>query len=392
MLTPKDELQRRIEKLQKTMQEDEIGGALLVQRVDLFYFSGTGQNAHLFIPAKGDPVLVVKKSMTRAEQESNLERIIPFEGWDKLKSLIAESVPKGSKIGLEADVLPANLYFRYKKMLEDYETADISGAIRSIRAVKSNYELGLMLEAALISESVFNHAGNVIRENMTEVELAGQLELHARTMGHQGAVRMRGFNQELYYGHIMSGENAAAISFFDGPTGGQGLNPSFPQGAGTGTIKSNEPILVDFVSVLGGYMVDQTRIFSIGEPPAHLLEAYRKAVSIKEALISAGKAGIAANTLYDKAERMVLEAGLGNHFMGYIEKISFIGHGVGLELDEMPVIARGLETRLEEGMAFALEPKFIFPGEGTVGIEDTFVVEAGQLKQLTSFSDELQII
>jgi len=139
-------------------------------------------------------------------------------------------------------------------------------------------------------------------------------------------------------------------------------------------------------------MVDQTRIFSIGEPPAHLLEAYRKAVSIKEALISAGKAGIAANTLYDKAERMVLEAGLGNHFMGYIEKISFIGHGVGLELDEMPVIARGLETRLEEGMAFALEPKFIFPGEGTVGIEDTFVVEAGQLKQLTSFSDELQII
>ncbi len=391
-MTPFKELQERIEKLQEAMRKENLAGALLIQRADLFYFSGTGQNAQLFIPAEGKPTLIVKKSMARAEQESKLEQIIPYGGSDKLKKMITDLLPNGSKIGIETDVLPANLYLRYQKMLVGYELADISRAIRKIRAIKSDYELGLMREAAKISTAVFKQARNIIREGLTEIELAGQLEQHARSMGHQGAVRMRGFNQELYYGHIMSGENAAAISFFDGPTGGSGLNPSFPQGAGPGLIKRNEPILVDFVSVLGGYMVDQTRIFCLGEPPAHLQEAYKIAVFIKNTLLKMGKAGVTTGSIYEKAEQIAFEAGLGNHFMGYVEKVSFVGHGVGLELDELPVIARGSDTPLEEGMVFALEPKFVFPGEGTVGIEDTLVVESRQLKQLTSYSDQLQII
>jgi Xaa-Pro dipeptidase len=391
-MTPGEELQRRITKLQKVMQKDGIGGALLLQRADLFYFSGTGQDAHLFIPAEGEPALIVKKSLVRAESESALDKITSFRGWDKLAALIRDSVSAGSKIGMETDVLPASLFFRYQKMLGEFEVTDISKSIRQIRAVKSDYEIGLMEKAAEVSRSVFNHALSVIRKGLSEVELAGQLEFHARTLGHQGAVRMRGFNQELYFGHIMSGDNAAAISFFDGPTGGSGLNPSYPQGAGQEIIRANEPILVDFVSVLGGYMVDQTRIYSIGEPPAYLLEAYNQAVKIKKSLAAAGKPGVRGSLLFEQAEQMAREAGLANHFMGYTEKVSFVGHGVGIELDELPVIARGLDTLLEEGMVFALEPKFIFPGEGTVGIEDTFVVGKDNLKQITGFSDQLQII
>ncbi len=391
-MTPQDELLNRIKKLQEIMQKDGIGGALLVQRADLFYFSGTGQDAHLFVPAEGKPALVVKKSMARAEQESALENIIPFEGWDKLAALVTEFIPAGSQIGLETDVLPANLYFRYENLLERYKIIDISKPIRQIRAVKSDYEIGLMLEAAKISESVFSQAKEVIRVGLTEVELAGLLELHARTLGHQGTVRMRGFNQELHYGHIMAGENAAVISFYDGPTGGSGLNPSFPQGAGAAVIKRNEPILIDFVSVLGGYMVDQTRIFCLGEPAMHLQEAYNSAVLIRDALAKMGKPGMTGSTLYEKAEEMAREAGLANHFMGYTEKVSFIGHGIGLELDELPIIARNFDQPLEEGMVFALEPKFIFPGEGTVGIEDNFVVNSNHLRQLTKFSDQLQVL
>jgi len=372
------------------MQKEDIAGALLVQRADLFYFSGTGQNAHLFIPASGEPTLVVKKSFTRARQESALDKILPFVGWDKLVAIIAETAKAGAIIGLESDVLPANLYFRYQKMLSNYKVVDISRPIRQIRAIKSSYEVGLMQEAAVIGEAVFNHARKIIRAGLSEVELAGQLELHARTLGHQGAVRMRGFNQELYFGHIMSGESAAVISFFDGPTGGSGLNPSYPQGAGKKEIRRNEPILVDFVSVLHGYMVDQTRIFCLGEPPLHLQEAYRQAVLIRNTLAEMGKPGTPGSTLYLKAEQMAAEAGLDNNFMGYTEKVNFVGHGVGIELDELPVIARGLDQPLEKGMVFALEPKFIFPGEGVVGIEDTYVVKDKRLLQLTNFSDQLQ--
>jgi len=263
-MVPREELYNRIGKLQKSMQKKEIAGALIIQRADLFYFSGTGQNAHLYVPAEGEPVLIVKKSLIRAEQESAIENIIPFRGWNELSALIADITPKGSKVGLETDVLPVNLYNRYKKMLDELSITDISPSIRSIRAIKSNHELSIMSKAAGISEAVFTHAREIIHEGLSEIELAGKLELKARTLGHQGAVRMRGFNQELYFGHIMTGENAATVSFFDGPTGGSGLNPSYPQGAGKAVIKPNEPILVDFVSVFDGYMVDQTRLFCIG--------------------------------------------------------------------------------------------------------------------------------
>jgi len=391
-MIPKDELYKRVNSLQARMQKDGIAGALLVQRADLFYFSGTGQNGHLLIPAEGEPVLVVKKSLARAQQESALEKVVPFLGWEELIGQIKDIFAAGNQIGLESDVIPANLYLRYKKMLEDYEVVDISKHVRKVRAVKSDYELNMMKEAAKISSSVFNHASKVIQEGMSEVELAGHLEYHARTLGHQGVVRMRGFNQEMHYGHIMSGDNAAALTFFDGPTGGPGLNPSFPQGAGISTIKRHEPILIDFVSVLGGYMVDQTRIYSLGRPALHLLEAYQQAVNIKKTIAEMAKPGVTCSTLFAKAEEMADRAGLNNHFMGYVEKINFIGHGVGLELDELPVLARGLDLPLEEGMVFALEPKFIFPSEGTVGIEDTFVVNFNRAVQLTGLNDELQIL
>jgi Xaa-Pro dipeptidase len=392
MMTPAGELQERIFKLQHFLQQESIAGALIIQRADLFYFSGTGQSGHLFIPAEGKPNLFVKRSLTRAKKESALDLITPYESTKQLINLITDQLPKDSAIGIEADVIPANLYFRYQHLLKGFSVTDISGAIRQIRAIKSKYEIALMKNAATVGTEVFNYARQIIRPGMSEVELAGQLEMHARSLGHQGAVRMRGFNQELYFGHVMSGSNAASASFFDGPTGGSGLNPSYPQGAGQNSINEKEPILVDFVTVLGGYMVDQTRIFCLGKPANHLQEAYAQAVTIKNKLADLGKPGLCGSVLYQKAEELVVKAGLEKFFMGYSDQVNFVGHGVGIELDELPVIARGLKITLEEGMVFALEPKFIFPGEGTVGIEDTFLVGPKRLEQITVFSDQLQII
>ncbi len=390
--TPQEELQQRIGKLQERMQQKTLAGALILQRADLFYFSGTGQNGHLFIPASGEPTLLVKKSLDRAREESALKTIIPYSGTEQLRDLVTSLIPENSAIGVETDVLPAVLYFRYQKIFAGYQLADLSGEIRQIRAVKSAYEINLLHQAAAVGKKVFDYAREIIRPGMSEVELAGGLEMQARLLGHQGTVRMRGFNQELYFGHVMSGDNAAAASFFDGPTGGSGLNPSYPQGAGIRIINKNEPILVDFVTVIGGYLVDQTRIFCLGNPASKLLEAYSLAVEIKKSLAVKGKAGICGSALYDQAFAMAEQAGLDKHFMGCPEPVSFVGHGVGIELDEMPVIARGFKVTLEKGMVFALEPKFIFPGAGTVGIEDTFVVGADDLEQLTICSDQLQIL
>ena len=386
------EITERINKLQNAMEEAGLAGAVIVQRADLFYYSGTGQNAHLFIPVEGEPTLLVKKTFSRAKAESPLAKILAFQSLEELKKVIEDELPAGSKIGLENDILPQKLYSRYQKLFAQYKLADLSGLIRRQRAVKSVFEIDLQQKAAVVSEAVFNYACQVIKEGLPEVELASLLEAKARRLGHQGAVRMRGFNQELYFGHILSGANAAAVGFFDGPASGPGLNSSFPQGAGYKIIRAGEPILVDFVTVLGGYMVDQTRIFALGKIKPRLLEAYELALAIKQAVITAGKPGVSGKDLFALAENMARKEGLDTHFMGHDEKVNFIGHGVGLELDELPVIARGFDIVLEENMVFALEPKFVFPGEGIVGIEDTFKVGPDGLEQITCFSNELQVI
>jgi Xaa-Pro aminopeptidase len=387
---PLAELEQRIERLQEQMERQEIGGALVVQKADLFYFSGTAQNAHLFIPDRGEPVLLVKKSYPRARRESALRRVIELDGWSRLVETVKPRLATGRKIGLEMDILPASLYLRYQKMLAPAAIADISPAIRRVRAVKSPFELARLHAAAAVGEAVFRFAREILREGMTEVELSAQLEAFGRARGHQGFVRTRGFNQELFFGHVLSGESGAAASFFEGPTGGLGMNPSFPQGAGTKQIKRGEPVLIDYTTVIDGYLVDQTRIFCLGKLPPHLAEAHRTAIGINKTLASLGKAGADGRELYRRAAEMAQEAGLAPYFMGCEEKVGFIGHGVGLELDELPVIARNLECPLEEGMVVALEPKFIFPGEGAVGIEDTFVVRKHGLEQITRFDDDLQ--
>jgi len=389
--TPESELSDRIVKFQNKLTNRDIDGALIVQKADLYYFSGTAQNAHLYIPAQGEPLLMVKKSLRRAVEESALKNIVALNSLKELKEHIVSS-NNPEKIGLEMDVLPAKMFLLYRKLLAPSEIVDISETVRQVRMIKSAYEIGLLKKSADLNFTMFSQVSNFIKEGMPEVELAGMLEAVYRRNGHQGAVRVRGFNSELYYGHCMSGWNLSYPSFFDGPVGGTGTNPSYPQGAGLKKIGKNEPIMVDYAGILNGYIVDQARMFSIGALPDKLIDAYEVALNIKAKIVSQAVPGTSGQDLYDTAYNMAAEAGLEDYLMGYEEGVSFIGHGVGIELDELPVIAWNFDMSLESGMVFALEPKFIFPETGAIGIEDTFVVNENGLEQITYFDESLHII
>ncbi|MCL6478830.1 MAG: Xaa-Pro peptidase family protein [Peptococcaceae bacterium] len=387
--TPKEELDRRIAGLQSLLRRSGIEGAVIVQNADLFYFAGTIQRSHLFLPADGKPVLMVKKSFPRAREESALEEVIPLE---KLKDLPAVIGAYGHKnmntVGFELDVLPAALYLKYQELFAPARIADIGQLIRTVRMVKSPYEIDLLRGAARLNQAMFSRVRDFLREGITEVELAGNLEAVYRRHGHQGYVRMRGFNQEMAYGHLMSGASLAVPSFLESPEGGPGLNPSFPQGAGMKKIARDEPVMVDYVGVYEGYMVDQTRIFCLGRLADKFVSAYETAVRIQEEIKRRARPGVSCQELYHCAVKMASESGLKDHFMGYPDPVPFVGHGLGIELDELPVLARGFEIPLEEGMVFALEPKFVFP-EGEVGIENTFVVREGGLETLTVFDENI---
>lgn len=392
--TPATELDSRIKALQQALGKKGVDAALIVQKTDLFYFSGTSQQGWLYVPVEGKPLLMIFKEFGRAEMESGLEQIVSLVSPKKIPALLQEhsyELPK--RLGMELDVLPTTLYFQYRQIFAEAEIEDISLEIRLIRAVKSEHELSLIRSAAAFSDKVASRVPEFLREGKTEVALAGEVEAYARSLGHQGIVRMRLFGSELFYGHIMTGAAAAVPSYLASPTGGKGVSGVVGQGAGFTTIAANEPVLVDYVFAYNGYISDHTRVFSLGAVPEELVIAHNAMLEIQESIASLAVPGVKTGELYEQMVSQAEAKGLGENFMGVGErKIRFTGHGVGLELDEFPFIAKGQKLELAENMVIALEPKVIFPGKGVVGIENTFQVTQNGLERLTRFPDDIQFL
>jgi Xaa-Pro dipeptidase len=394
-ITPATELINRIKKLQEKMAIHKLGAVLMLQNADLFYFTGSIQQGALYVPLEGEPLYFVRKDHGRARMESGLKEVVPFSSPKDIPGLLNDfNYPMPTKLGMELDVIPVVVMNRFSKAMREPEVTDATPLIRWVRAVKSDYEINILKDAALIVDKVCKRAREVIREGMTDLELVAELEFTARNAGHQGLVRMRGFNNELFFGHVFSGTDSAIPTYSDTPLGGVGLNPSFPQGASYKKIRRHEPITVDFSGIFDGYIVDQTRMFSIGELPDQLTNAYNDMVAIQEHAKQMAKPGVSWGGLYEECLQMACDLGHEDHFMGAKgAQVSFIGHGTGVELDEYPFIARGFnDVQLERNMVFAFEPKVVYPGLGAVGVENTFWVGKDGLKHLTFTDQELAIL
>ncbi|MGD9016865.1 MAG: Xaa-Pro peptidase family protein [Desulfobacterales bacterium] len=393
-LVPASELYDRIRRFQRQLRSNGSDGALIVQNADLYYFSGTIQQAHLYIPAEGEPLLMARKSLPRAREESALERVEPIKSPRQLPDLLAASgIAMPHALGLEMDVLPVNQYRVYADLFPDARLIDVSDDIRRVRAVKSTYEIDQIRFAARMADEVAATMATHLREGMMEVELAGLIEGEARKRGHQGVVRMRMWGGELFYGHLLAGPRGAVPSYLASPTGGAGLTPAVAQGAGFSPIRAREPILLDYVFAWNGYIADHTRIFAIGGVPEDLLKAHEAMLTVQETVKRAIHPGAIAGDLYSLAVDAAKAMGVDQWFMGSDDsRVHFIGHGIGLELDEYPFLAKGQETVLASGMVIALEPKLIIPGKGVVGIENTLLVTESGVEQLTGFDEGICIL
>lgn len=384
----------RVRRLQEKMLERRIDGVLIKQNADLFYFSGTTQDAYLFIPLRDRPILMVRRNPVRAGQESTLDRIVPLESSTGILRIINDyGLPVPEVMGLELDVCPVKFYLRIRELFSKTTLVDISSSIREIRSVKSPEEIAFMREAALQLDGVIRQVPELLCRGMTELELASEVEYRLRRSGHQGFMRMRAWNQELFFGHILSGPAGAEPSYFLGATGGIGVSSAFGQGASKRRISKGEPVSIDMGGCINGYMIDQTRMFSIGEFPSDLKKAYDAVRGIHHSLREEIKPGRTCGDVYESACRKAASYGYGEYFMGYgSSKMPFIGHGIGLEVDELPVLSYKNPMVLEAGMTVAVEPKLIFPGIGHVGIEDTYVITPDGLEPLTVSCDEWIIV
>lgn len=380
---PVEELERRIGALQAALRDDGIAAALLVEATDLYYLAGTVQDAHLLVPADGPPALLVRRSLARAEAESGLAEIRPLRSLRDLRPALEAAGVGGERVGFELDVLPAARLRLYEDLLAPVQIADCSAILRRLRARKSTWEIERIERAAQMLDDVLRRAPEFLREGMAEVELLAALEHELRRSGHDGAVRTRGFNQEIHYGFVLAGPAAAVPGGADAAIVGPGLNAAVGKGSSRRPIEPGEPILVDLVGSWEGYLADETRTLVIGDLDDTWRERYEQTVRILDAVAAAAGPGVTGAALYALAVEL---AGDEPGFMG-VEPVSFVGHGLGLQIDEPPFLARGHDQPLEEGHVFALEPKFALPDRGAVGIENTYVVQAGGVRPLTAAPD-----
>ncbi|MEI6757903.1 MAG: aminopeptidase P family protein [Chlorobium sp.] len=377
MLT-ETESQQRVLRLQEMLREKGVHAALLIMPIDVFYFTGTRQNAILLIPADGDPVMLVRKSLSRARAESPIADIRPFCSSKEFASVFSHDLVS---IGLTYDAVPVQQQSFYTRALPGRSFVDISMMVRELRSVKSPFEVELVRQSAAGLASVLADVPNFLKAGMREIDLAAEMEYRLRKAGHEGYVRMRAFNQEIFYGLAVSSGGVNG-GFFDGPVTGKGLSSAAPHGASTDVIRVNEPVLLDYVGVFNGYMADMSRIFVIGKLDPELQQAFDLALDIQEMVRQAMKPGVICEELFLDAASMAEKGGFGSCFMGMPgEQAKFVGHGVGLELDELPVLAKGFAVPLQAGQVIAVEPKFVIAGKGVIGIENTFVVtEEGGLR------------
>lgn len=380
------EAKQRITNMQAMLKDKGLDGALFIFPIDVYYFSGTRQNSTLWIPAEGEPLLLVRKSLARAREESALADIRPFPSSKDFPSLFDE---RARKIGFTFDVAPVQQLSYYGKLLGEREFVDISPLNRELRSVKSAFELEQLRLSGSKLCSVFSQVPQFLTTGMREIDLAAEFEYRLRKAGNEGFVRMRAYNQELFMGLAVSA-GGPSYGFFDGAVTGRGLSNASPHGASTEVIADNVPVLLDYTGVFNGYITDMTRIFVLGSLDPELHRAFIVAQEIQDTLQRTLKPGAICEELFFMAANMAEQAGLGKNFMGMPgEQARFVGHGVGLELDEFPVIAQGFKVPLQSGQTIAIEPKFVIPGKGVIGIENTFSVTVNGGDKLTDLADDI---
>ena len=172
--------------------------------------------------------------------------------------------------------------------------------------------------------------------------------------------------------------------------GGAGTDPSLPVGASGEIMKPGMTVMVDMNGGFNGYQTDMTRCWYIGHVSDLAMRAHQCSIDILRDLEQFSVPGIRIGDMYRRAAKLADEAGLHEYFMGHNHKVPFIGHGVGIELNEMPVVMERNADPLLKHTTLALEPKFVIPEVGAVGIENTYVVTDDGLSNLTELDETLK--
>jgi len=384
----------RIDRLQQLLIAKRVDLAILNLNCELYYFLGTALPLYLLIPAEGPAVAVARKAVEQIRAEAPEFRTEVFQDTKDLARIISSlRIERLRRMGFVLGNTSFAAVNRWLQLVPEAEPVDISQESRKARMVKSTAELAVYREAGRLMAGLPKLVEAEFRPGMTELELSAIIENFMRLNGHSGLARCHREGIEMVYGVCAAGVSALAGTKFDGISAGSGLTPAVPYGAGLKRINRNEPVLLDYAFNFQGYHLDQTRMFCWGEPSPEVMKAFKAMLQVEELLISELRPGNSWSEVYEKSLRLAEKLGYQAGFMGLgNEKVRFVGHGVGLELDEPPFLAPKMEETFATGMTVALEPKVALAGIGVVGNEDTVAITESGVEWITTAPREMIII
>lgn len=375
-----------VSKVQALLPENS---ALLVAgNVNVFYLTGRFFRGYVWLPKEGEPVYFVVRPQTFSREDN----VVYIRKPELIPEVLAErgiTVPK--KVGLEEDVLAYSEALRLMKAIGGGETFNCTPLLREARMVKTPYEIEQMRIDGRKHAEVYSKISGMYRPGMTDIQLQISIESELRQEGCLGYPRVAGNLMEINLGSVLAGDNADNPSPYEFAMGGAGADPSLPGGANGTKILPGQTVMIDMNGAFNAYQTDMTRVWTLGDLPETAYKAQECSIEILRTLERESRPGQEVCELYFKAQEIAERRGLKDYFMGYSQKSGFIGHGVGIELNEQPPIAPRCKTLLKEDMTLALEPKFVIPGVGAVGTENTYVVRPDGLECLTHMDEAIQV-
>lgn len=372
-------------RIQQAMQKMNADGCLLTVDVNLYYTTGRIYSGYFYLPAEGAPWFFVKRPNGLTGDQ--VEYIRKPEQMAELFAAHGLKMPE--KLLLEADELTYNDYMRLQAIFNPKETANATALMRNLRQIKTPHEIEMFRISAERHAKTYAEIPECFRPGMTDLEFQYEIERRMRKNGSIGIFRAFGANMDIFMGSILAGDNAESPSPFDFALGGGGMDASCPLGANGTVLKDGTAIMVDMAGNYTAYMTDMTRVFSVGHLTDLAYKAHQTALLIQSEIENIARPGTPCAELYNIAAKITENEGLGAYFMGTLQQAKFVGHGIGIQINELPVLTPRSKELLEPNMVFALEPKYVIPGVGAVGIENSFLVTETGLEKITQFKENI---
>ncbi len=376
------EVETRQSKCRQLLQKylPDASGLLLFSRTNIYYLTGTRSNGILWLPLEGEPVLMVRKGEERCKLESPIKHIIPFKSYSEAPNICQEAgSPFGSCIAAEMRALPWSLANMLQERLKGVSFVNADNILDKARSTKTAYELQCLRHAGAAHHKALHELlPQRIAPNLNERQIAHSIWKIFFELNHGGMLRMEHYGEDIFLGRIAAGESGNYPSPFNGPLGTQGEHPALPYMGYAGNVwEKGQILMVDTGFMHKGYHSDCSVTYFAGKKSAIPSLVQKAQQCCQEILLRCQedlKPQADLQDIWIKACSIAEKAGFQEGFMGHgLNKVSFLGHGIGLAIDEWPAIHKA-SCPVENHMVFALEPKISLPNIGMVGSEEVFIV------------------